>query len=277
MQPNIPPACGELLFIRSARLPAQFCGPGLGIRPCDPALASARPRPAKPTVALLLSRGSSTAPPSLYRILRAAGLPLVPASTVDFAPRPIPLHTQTSQTSLLPFKLVRLLRASLCSVLRQPSAALPLRPFVVLRPRTSLLPFTFCPPSHVPAVRPVILYHFPHSHISANRRCSRMPPLATLNAILRASRAKPDLSATLAVPLHSLRASTARPFAFLLISCLPLPLSLRFAPPGKTGHRAHSVNASVTQLPPHRPLPFPSTVVRPVMLCRRPAHRCNPR
>ena len=60
-----------------------------------------------------------------------------------------------------PRRLLSPLRAPLCSTLRQPSVALPLRPFVVLRPRTSLLPFTFCPSSHVPAARLVILYHFP--------------------------------------------------------------------------------------------------------------------
>ena len=59
--------------------------------------------------------GSSTASPSLYRILRAAVLPLAPVSTVDFAPRPVPLHTQTSQTSLLPFKPIRLLCAPLAA------------------------------------------------------------------------------------------------------------------------------------------------------------------
>ena len=70
-------------------------------------------------------------------------LPLAPISTVDFAPRPIPLHTQTSQTSLLPFKPVRLLHAPLaahpaiaasaprflCSS-RQPPAALPSTAFL---------------------------------------------------------------------------------------------------------------------------------------------------
>ena len=53
-------------------------------------------------------------------------MPLAPVSTVDHSPRPIPLHTQTSQTSLLPFKPVCLLCAPLCSILR--AAVLPLAP-----------------------------------------------------------------------------------------------------------------------------------------------------
>ena len=255
-------ACGELLFIRSARLPAQFCGPGLGIRPCDPALASAQSRPAKPTVALLLSRGSSTAPPSLYRILRAAVSPLAPASTVDHSPRPIPLQLTDQPNRLAPLQARP---PALCSPRSAPrhlpsplraSFAVPVnrRPLFPLQPSFSL---RLSRPSPDPRSRqlPSALVRDPRPFI----RAAHFP----------VARAEP--------PLHPSRASTARPFTFLLISCLSLFLSFRFAPTGKAGHHAHSANASVTQLPPHRPLPFPSTVVRPVMLCRRPAHRCNPR
>ena len=114
----------------------------------------------------------------------------------------------------------------LCSS-RQPPAALPLRPFVVLRPRTSLLPFTFCPSSHVPAVRPVILYHFPSQpHFGKSPMFPYAAPRNTQQPFCAPRAQNQTCLPPAQAPLHSLRAPTARPFTFLLISCLPLPLSL---------------------------------------------------
>ena len=66
----------------------------------------------------------SPAPRSPCSTLRTSLLLFASVSTDYFAPHPIPLHTQISQTASLPFKPVRLLHAPLCSTLRQPSAVL---------------------------------------------------------------------------------------------------------------------------------------------------------
>ena len=123
--------------------------------------------------------------------------------------------SQIGQTGLLPFKPVRLL----CAPLAAPPdtcrlrSALPLQfPATVSRSSLYNLPLACAPHAH----------HQTRGHVSFPQHSSatRDPRPATSHPRCSLSR-RPRR-----VPLHPPRASTARPFTFLLISCLPLPLSL---------------------------------------------------
>ncbi len=182
-------------------------------------------------------------------------------------PRPAAAH-RSVKSACSPSSLPAL--CSPCSTLRQPSAALPLRPFVVLRPRTSLLPFTFCPSSHVPAVRPVILYHFPSQpHFSKSPMFPYATPRNTQQPFCAPRAQNQTCLPPAQAPLHSLRASTARLFTFLLISCLPLPLSLPI-------HHSHQSRSPRTLSERIRHTAAAASSFH-LSQHRQPAHRCNPR
>ena len=129
--------------------------------------------------------GSSTASPSLYRILRAAVLPLAPVSTVDHSPRPFPLRLTDQSNRLAPFKPVRLLHAPLAA--SPDLSLLPLAPVstVDFAPRPIPLQLTdqpnrLAPPQGCPPALCSPLQHPPGSCLAAcsglyRRFCS--PPL----------------------------------------------------------------------------------------------------
>ena len=147
------------------------------------------------------------------------------------APRPIPLHTQTSQTSSLPFKPVRLL----CVPLAASSGSCRLRsalpsqfPATISRSRPSALSGT----NLTAFLQPTLLT--PITKPMATSASFGRPP-STTHIPFHARR--PTCAALLfqyphRTPLHPSRASTARHFTFLLISCLPIPFSLPI-------HRSH--------------------------------------
>ena len=155
------------------------------------------------------------------------------------APHPVPLHTQISQTSLLPFKHIRLLCAPLAA---HPDdcrlrSALPSQfPATISRSRPSALsvmnlcrlPSAYAPHAHhqtnghVSFLRPATV-HDPHSLSCASpdlRRLAFRHPRRTLHPPSRAA-----LGSDHHCPLHPPRAASAQLFAVLLTSAPPPPLA----------------------------------------------------
>ena len=141
------------MFPTSARYEPQINRSSLvPLQSCSSALRSPRSTLRQPVATSLCSILTGNHWPTPYRLSPPSTQALCFSlwlSPILLISSPIPLHTQTSRSSLLPFKPVRLLhaapcsaprrllsplRAPLCSTLRQPSVALPLRPFVVLCP-----------------------------------------------------------------------------------------------------------------------------------------------
>ena len=202
------------------------------------------------------------------------------------APLPIPLHTQTSRSSSLPFKPVRLLRAPLAA---PPGACC----------HRSVLPSVALSGNHRP-----LYFHSPSPPSSKS-------PDRSLSTTVRSPQPRPNFQLSSGTNLAAPFSLCPRPASPLMRVARPAPpyfsntrtehLFIRPARPRldispssrspvfrflshfrsiaatKAGHRAHSANSSITQLLPHRPFNIPGIVVRPVTLCHQPAHRCSPR
>ncbi len=165
----------RLLHAPLAAPPGACC-----LRSVLPSVAPSSNRQPFLSVAFHHLSGANLAAPSDTNLLL-----LVPVSTDYFAPHPIPLHTQTSQTSLLPFKHIRLLCAPLAALSgsRRLRSVLPSQhsPATVSRSRPSALsgmnlyrlPSAYAPHAHhqtnghVSFLRPATV-HDPHFLLCAS-------------------------------------------------------------------------------------------------------------